>query len=314
MPAILPAPRTPDRTSPRRPPVGALRRARVRRRIRRARREHGTLRHGQRRQRRARAATPRTGRPAARPRSGPTWAVKPAVVTTPSRCTVGPAAQHPEERVVAQRAADRVHGRDRRARRAGRRTSACGPGRPAADPAAARPAAGARRRPVAARVRPPERSDHSHSAYFANPSFSQMCRQSAMDTLLPNHWCASSCATSRSEPRAPSTWLAPNSDNPCASTGTSSSSSVTTTAYSPNGYGPNSSSNSSIMAGCRAKSRENSVQQVRRDVPVLRHAAEARVAEQHRLVLADGQPDQIAGRRRGLLVHPGRRATPSSSG
>ncbi len=79
-----------------------------------------------------------------------------------------------------------------------------------------------------------------------------------MDTLLPNHWCASSCATSRSEPRAPSTWLAPNSESPCASTGTSSSSSVTTTAYSSNGYGPNNSWNTSIICGWRAKSREKS--------------------------------------------------------
>ena len=34
---------------------------------------------------------------------------------------------------------------------------------------------------------PPETADHSHSAYVAKPSLSQMCRQSATVRLLPNH-------------------------------------------------------------------------------------------------------------------------------
>ena len=37
--------------------------------------------------------------------------------------------------------------------------------------------------------------------------------------LLPNHWCASSCTTSRSWVRRPSTWFAPKIDMPCASIG-----------------------------------------------------------------------------------------------
>ena len=39
-------------------------------------------------------------------------------------------------------------------------------------------------------------------------------------------------------PAPPSMWLAPNTDSPCASSGISRSSSVTTTVYAANGYGP----------------------------------------------------------------------------
>ena len=48
-------------------------------------------------------------------------------------------------------------------------------------------------------------------------------------------------------------WLAPKIDMPCASSGISSSSSVTTTVYASNGYGPNSSAKSLIIRGWSAK-------------------------------------------------------------
>ncbi len=84
-------------------------------------------------------------------------------------------------------------------------------------------------------MRCPETSDQSHSAYAAKPSCSQMSRQAESVRLLPNHWCASSCAISRSFSQAGPRWLVPNTDMPCASIGISSSSAATTTVYWSNG-------------------------------------------------------------------------------
>ena len=101
---------------------------------------------------------------------------------------------------------------------------------------------------------PPETPDHNHSAYVAKPSLSQMCRQSATVRLLPNHWWASSCATSRSWVRRPSTWLRPKTAMPCASIGSSRSSSATTTTYSLNGYAPKNRCRAAMILLCRPKS------------------------------------------------------------
>ena len=81
-----------------------------------------------------------------------------------------------------------------------------------------------------------------------------MCRQSATVRLLPNHWWASSCTTSRSWVRRPSTWFGPKTAMPCASIGSSRSSSATTTTYSRNGYGPKSRCSADMISPCRPKS------------------------------------------------------------
>ncbi|OUD91924.1 hypothetical protein CMMCAS05_08655 [Clavibacter michiganensis subsp. michiganensis] len=52
----------------------------------------------------------------------------------------------------------------------------------------------------------------------------------------------------------PSAWFEPSTAIACASSGISSSSSVTTTRYSSNGYGPNSVSKNAIMRGTGARS------------------------------------------------------------
>ena len=49
----------------------------------------------------------------------------------------------------------------------------------------------------------PRLSSQSISSQVAMPSFSQMSRQPCTETASPNHWCASSWATSQSCPGPP---------------------------------------------------------------------------------------------------------------
>jgi len=44
-------------------------------------------------------------------------------------------------------------------------------------------------------LRPPLNSVHRHSDQAAKPSASQMSGHTVSVTLLPTHWCASSCST-----------------------------------------------------------------------------------------------------------------------
>ena len=62
-----------------------------------------------------------------------------------------------------------------------------------------------------------------------------MSRHSATVRLLPNHWWDSSWATSRTLSQSSVRKFEPNADRPWASSGISSSSSVTTTVYPANG-------------------------------------------------------------------------------
>ena len=228
-----------------------------------------------------------------------------------------PLPEHAEEGRVARSPCAARAGSARRAGRAGRRTSACGPGRPAAGPAAC--AASSRCADGRERVRgcgPPERSDHSHSAYFAKPSFSQMCRQSAMVTLLPNHWWASSCATSRSEPRAPvdvvgaERWTgpAPRPGRP-----------VPRRRRRPRTRRRGRARRAPRTAASSRLPGEVAGEPRRAGAPgraaALRDTAEPGVAEQHRSgTCRSGQADQIAGRRRATARTPRWSWRPSSYG
>ena len=72
-------------------------------------------------------------------------------------------------------------------------------------------------------------------------------------TELPNHWCESSCATSRIDSHSSTMKLRPNVDRPWDSSGISRSSSVMTQVYDGNGYGPKISAKYAIIFGWSPK-------------------------------------------------------------
>src|SRR3990172_3238283 len=90
-------------------------------------------------------------------------------------------------------------------------------------------------------------SSQRNSPNVANPSLSQMCCQVAGVTLSPNHWWASSWATTSSAsnpaPIIVMVWVSIAAGNP----------GTTTWPYSEKGYGPNQEANSSSISGTRAK-------------------------------------------------------------
>ncbi len=119
------------------------------------------------------------------------------------RVLLGPQVQGRPERVVADLVAERLQGHrapdvDRR-RRTGRST----PGRRSRPPRrSSRPGSHSRRSPRRSPAGSPKPScsPHSHSAYVAKPSLSQMSCHWSIVRLLPNHWWASSCTMTESPP------------------------------------------------------------------------------------------------------------------
>ena len=136
-----------------------------------------------------------------------------------------PGAEHLEERVVADRRAAGRAGSGRRACRPGRRTSASGPGSPSTrscgnllEPSPVLD--GARSGPTGSGLLGPQPLGVAGEA-LVQPD---VAASAPSVTLLPNHWCDSSWATSRTAPSRRRGSCEPNIARPCASRGISSSS------------------------------------------------------------------------------------------
>src|SRR5690606_16359104 len=102
-------------------------------------------------------------------------------------------------------------------------------------------------------VSPPCASSHSHSAYVANPSLSQMSRHCRTVTLSPNHWCANSCTITQVPSAPPAKKAGPYTGRLWVSNANPTRWSASTTPpYAENGYGPNHCASRSAISPVRA--------------------------------------------------------------
>ena len=196
-----------------------------------------------------RRRSPRTSKPV----SASATAMNMPVSTEPCRCSAAQSAKHAEEGGVAHRPGEGPAMSGLRACRRGRRTSAPGRDRRRRCPAEAPRASSTRR------WRGPRRASSRTLRTRSTPHSRRSLRAARCPASAPP---SGSCRTTGARVRARSAaglprwsrrWLLPSMDSDCASSGISSSSSVTTTVYWLNGYGPNRSMKVSIMCSWRAR-------------------------------------------------------------